>query len=379
MQYNFTAIIHNNLSILRIPEGMVAQVIGASSATRISLEQGASFDFKGVFAPNQFVLHGAPADWQVSSQGSHALLTHRLGDQVMIPASATITQTISFDDSEDEFALKINTDQVEPVINLGELTLSADNQVVGAIFDPVRDNYLIVTEQQLRDAVEDGSYAISHKGTYYTLEDSDYNVDTSQVTSMYGLFKDDDFNGDIGYWDVSSVTNMAWMFEGAKQFNQDISGWNTSNVKDFGGTFALADAFNQPIGNWDTSGSENMSWMFAQAYAFNQPIGDWNTSNVTNMNWMLGQATSFNQEIETWDTSAVVNMADMFKGATSFNKSLKDWDVSRVESMDGMLWDAVSFNQDLSEWQTDSLTNMPPENFANYLTEVYYPDAWLIG
>jgi len=41
------------------------------------------------------------------------------------------------------------------------------------------------------------------------------------------------------------------MFAGANQFNQDIGGWNVGNVKDMSFMFDGANQFNQDISEWD--------------------------------------------------------------------------------------------------------------------------------
>ena len=47
---------------------------------------------------------------------------------------------------------------------------------------------------------------------------------------MKKLFEDKkEFNDDISKWNVSSVTNMEWMFSHTP-YNGDISGWNVSSV-----------------------------------------------------------------------------------------------------------------------------------------------------
>ena len=61
--------------------------------------------------------------------------------------------------------------------------------------------------------------------------------------------------GEISNWDVSNVTDMAWMFDDAHSFNQPLNNWNVSKVEYMGGMFHDADSFNQPLNNWNVSNS----------------------------------------------------------------------------------------------------------------------------
>ncbi len=99
--------------------------------------------------------------------------------------------------------------------------------------------------------------------------------------------------------DLSHVTSLKRMFQGAKSMNASLEKWDVSNVTD-------------------------MSEMFYDAYKFNQPLEKWDVSNVTDMSYMFAGALSFNQPLEKWDVSNVTNMECMFRGAILTPSWLKE-------------------------------------------------------
>ncbi len=194
-----------------------------------------------------------------------------------------------------------------------------------------------------------------------TLNQSLNSWDTSSVTNMGGVFNGAiSFNQPLNNWNTSNVTNMFQMFRNASAFNVDITGWNTSNVTTMGQMFFGATSFDQPIGSWTTSSVVNMSGMFNGATSFNQSLNapSWDTSNVTNMAGMFNDATDFNGAIGNWTTGSVLNMFAMFSGATNFNQNLNSWDTSSVTDMREMFDGATAFNQPVGNWNTSSVTNM---------------------
>ncbi|MAD43531.1 MAG: hypothetical protein CMH98_00870 [Oceanospirillaceae bacterium] len=278
---------------------------------------------------------------------------------------------------------------------LGNQLVTSIDQAIG---QPVSSSqYLTVTEQQLRDAIANYSYAVESDGILYTFEDSEYNIDTSQVTDMSWLFSGSSgnyYSGDINYWDTSNVSNMSGMFyhnpydwaiptitnwdtsnvtdmsfmfagggDKFNAFNQDISNWDTSNVTNMSSMFYYNESFNQDIGNWDTSNVTDMGWMFGGHSGvgnnFNQDIGDWDTSSVTNMYAMFYETDVFNQDIGAWDTANVTNMEWMFSEASSFNQDIGAWDMSNVTDMDWMFNNASAFSQDLSAWDVEQIVSEP--------------------
>ena len=125
--------------------------------------------------------------------------------------------------------------------------------------------------------------------------------------------------------DLSQVTDMSHMFQGAALFNGDIGGWDVSNVADMSNMFANAALFNGNIGDWEDKVGQvtDMSFMFQSAFAFNQNISQWEVNNVTDMSFMFESALAFDQNISQWEVDKVTDMNSMFSGATEFNQDIR--------------------------------------------------------
>ena len=176
--------------------------------------------------------------------------------------------------------------------------------------------------------------------------------DTSEVTSMKGMFNGATaFNQPVNF-NTSKVTNMSHMFSGTQAFDQPVN-FDTSKVTNMSHMFSGTHAFNQPV-NFDTSKVTDMSYMFGHTRAFNQSVS-FNTLKVTTMEGMFYNAQAFDQPVN-FDTSKVTNMSYMFYGTSVFNKTL-NFDTSNVTDMKAMFSDVKAFNQPVN-FDTSKVTNM---------------------
>lgn len=181
----------------------------------------------------------------------------------------------------------------------------------------------------------------------------------SNVTDLRGMFEGaTQFNGSIGHWDVSHVTNLNNTFYEASAFNQDINSWHVSSVTSMANTFGSATSFNQNLSSWEVFNVTNMYYMFSRASSFNKFLSTWDVSSVTSMEGMFSGAKSFNQNISAWEVDNVVNMRYMFEDAESFNQDISSWNVSNVTIMEATFLDAKTFNQNISSWDVSKVTTM---------------------
>jgi surface protein len=321
-------------------------------------------------------------DTSITSDGSSA------SNQVTLPLESSGTYDFSVvwgDGSEDTITAYNQPAVTHTFASTGTYTINITGTIRGWMFNETGDRLKILEIQQW------GCLQLGNSGDYFdgcsylTLTATDslnltgtttlvqafrgcnklrgsgnlnaWNV--SSVTDMYGMFDGaSKFDQPIGNWNVEQVTDMERMFYGARSFNQPLEAWDVSSVTGMSSMFSVAHSFNQSLNDWDVSQVTDMSQMFHYASSFNQPIGNWNVAQVTDMERMFYEASSFNQSLNDWDVSQVTDMILMFYEASSFNQSLNDWDVSQVTAMIQMFHYASSFNQPIGNWDVSSVTDM---------------------
>ena len=234
---------------------------------------------------------------------------------------------------------------------------------------------LIVSRQNLLDAISDGSYAVIglDNVSYTFAEGGTGDIYTGNIDNFSSLFKGKKtFNQDIGYWDTSEATNMKDMFRTARNFDQDLSSWQLNKVKNMSGMFRDARNFNNGgesgINNWNTGAVENMNNLFNNARKFNHSLNSWDTDEVENMNGIFRSAWIFNSDIDNWETKKVRNFASAFKDAREFNRDISNWNVGEATRMNNFLSGNDTFDKDLSAWDVRKVKEQNAQNFAPNLS-----------
>ena len=89
---------------------------------------------------------------------------------------------------------------------------------------------------------------------------------------MEGMFNGaENLDQYLAHWDVSNVTNMNYMFKGAKKFNETLESesgddsWDVSNVLYAEEMFYGAEIFNQDLTGWSLNTSLSAPNMFVNS------------------------------------------------------------------------------------------------------------------
>lgn len=189
------------------------------------------------------------------------------------------------------------------------------------------------------------------------------NLDTSDVTSMYRMFKNNPnlvTVGDISNWNVSNVTSLAEMFMQLPKFaghngSMDLSKWDTHSVTDTSLMFTVGAPLESiDLHGWDISSLTNANRMF-------------NGNNEASYNSLYTGNHIKSIDISGWHTDGATmplnNVSQMFKGNEGLTtiKGIADLlaKPNNVTSLDGMFWDCGSLSSlDLSKWDTSKVTNL---------------------
>ena len=129
---------------------------------------------------------------------------------------------------------------------------------------------------------------------------------------------------------LSSVTDMGFMFSFASSANPDTSNWDVSNVINMSVMFRSASSANPDVSNWDVSSVTNMKNMFRSATSANPDTSNWDVSNVTNISRMFQNISYANPDVSNWDTSNVVGVFNIFDNTDAANPDVRNWNVEGI-------------------------------------------------
>ena len=153
-------------------------------------------------------------------------------------------------------------------------------------------------------------------------------VDTSSVTSMYGMFARTSGLTSLNFqgFDTSNVETMQRMFEFSSQNVSpqsvlDLSEFNTANVTNMRSMFLSSNILEINVNSFDTSNVINFDNMFEATLLTALDLSHFNTSKASNMNRLFRDSALTSLAVVGWDLTLNPSATGIFTGTTPLGTS----------------------------------------------------------
>ena len=226
----------------------------------------------------------------------------------------------------------------------------------------------------------DSSYMFSSFSGIYSADLS--NIDTSEVISMKGMFKEASYLNpiDVSRFDTRKVQDMSEMFSGIRllirrdAITLNLSNFNTANVVNMKGMFKDSRRFTDiNMSSFNTSKVTDMSEMFSQASRLTSlNLSSFDFQNVRDMNNMFSYTQIASLVVSRFNTGNVLNFSHLFDNTPLTTINTTAFETQSATNMSSMFAGVKLATLDLSSFNTQNVTDMSTM-FADteYLTTLY--------
>ena len=192
-------------------------------------------------------------------------------------------------------------------------------------------------------------------------------LNTSQVTSMYGMFQN--CSGltslDLSHFDTHNVTDMGRMFDGCSSLTElDVSSFETQNVTNMVGVFSQCSSLTYlDVSHFDTRNVENMTGMFRDCSSLlDLDLTHFETPSLTKISQMFSGCSSLaSLDVSHLNTASVTYMYGLFMNCSGIKTlDLSNFDMRKVTIANRMFEGCTSLERIFCDdkWYIRASSNM---------------------
>ena len=132
--------------------------------------------------------------------------------------------------------------------------------------------------------------------------------------------------GAIGDWDVSGVGDFSFAFSNHRN--------KVGGTSVFGGNRKAATFVSTDISKWITTSVTSLAFTFQGASKMNADLSKWSVDKVTTLHYTFQSASKFaGSGLNSWITTSVTSLHRTFQNAGEMNSDLSKWNVAKVRAL----------------------------------------------